>query len=74
MTTADDLSRQANTLAEKLRRARAASPKGGAPDGGELAAMETRLSGLWAAIRAARVSGDVSAGGGATRRNRGKWE
>jgi hypothetical protein len=54
--SADDLVRQANTLAEKLRRARDTSRSGQAPDAHELATMETRLAGLWAAIRQARAA------------------
>jgi hypothetical protein len=57
MTGVDDLTRQANTLAEQLRRARDARGRSGTPDTGELAAMESRLTSLWAAIRAARVGG-----------------
>lgn len=74
MTTADDLMRQANTLAEKLRRARASVGPGGAPDTHELAAMEARLTGLWTAIRQARAAGDAPPPAGAEVRTRPKWD
>jgi hypothetical protein len=72
MSRVDDLARQANTLAEKLRRARAAHGRGGAPDTGELAAMESRLTSLWAAIRAARATGGAPHGE-PDRRAQPKW-
>ena len=56
MSGTDDLILQANTLADKLRRARDAHSRTRSPDTGELSAMESRLAGLWAAIRAARAS------------------
>ena len=55
MTELDDLTRLMNALAERLRRARATPGRTGTPDAGELAALQTRLAGLWTAIRAARA-------------------
>lgn len=55
MSGPDDLTAQASKLAERLRRARATPGRGGTPDAGELAALESRLSSLWTAIRAARA-------------------
>lgn len=72
MSGVDDLARQANTLAEKLRHARAAHGRTGSPDTGELSAMESRLAGLWTAIRAARASSGSPADEG-DRRTRPKW-
>jgi hypothetical protein len=69
--SADDLMRQANTLAEKLRNARDASRHGRATDAHEVATMETRLAGLWTAIRAARATGTPSPD---DRRTRPKWD
>jgi hypothetical protein len=64
----DDLMRQANTLAEKLRRARDTSrQQGRAPDTHDLA----RLASLWTAIRAARAGGPEH---GAEQRTRPKWD
>lgn len=74
MTTAEDLMRQANTLAEKLRRTRASVGPGRAPDTHELAAMEARLTGLWTAIRQARAGGDAPPPPGADQRTRPKWD
>ena len=55
MTEIDDLTRLMNALAERLRRTRATPSRTGTPDAAELAALETRLAGLWAAIRTARA-------------------
>ena len=73
MSTAEDLTRQANVLAAKLQRARAAPRAGKSPDPVELAAMESRLSGLWAQIRAARVA-EPQGRGAPNRRPRSKWD
>jgi hypothetical protein len=67
----DDLTHQANTLAEQLRRARDARGRRRSPDGGDLAAMESRLTSLWAAIRAARAG--VPLHDQDDRRARPKW-
>ena len=67
----DDLMRQANTLAEKLRNARDASRLGRTADTHEVATMEARLSSLWTAIRAARATGTPPAD---DRRTRPKWD
>lgn len=72
MSGVEDLTRQANTLAEKLRRARDAHGRGRSPDTGELAAMESRLTSLWAAIRAARATAGAPYGE-LDRRGRPKW-
>ena len=72
MTKADDLMRQANTLAEKIRRQRASS--GGQTAGGDLAVMQTRLTSLWAAIRAARAGGPPARDEQPATRSRPKWD
>ena len=72
MSTADDLARQAHVLAEKLQRARHGARGGKATAPGEVAAMESRLSALWGAIRAARLS--EPSRGAPERRTRPKWD
>ena len=71
MTRADDLMRQANTLAEKIRRQRAS---GDGQSGADLAAMQTRLTSLWAAIRAARAGGPRALDEQPGARTRPKWD
>ena len=73
MTRADDLLRQANTLAEKIQRQRR-SPRSPSSDGRELAAMETRLTSLWAAIRAARAGVPLPDDERLAPRTRPKWD
>ncbi len=72
--SAEDLMRQANTLAENLRDARRVPRSGRATDAHEVAAMEARLAGLWTAIRAARAPGAVASDGTFDRRGRSKWD
>jgi len=72
VNTADDLARQAHVLAEKLQRARQGGRGTKTVPPGEVAAMESRLSALWGAIRAARVSDPPR--GAPERRTRPKWE
>jgi hypothetical protein len=71
MNGADDLTQQASALAEQLQRARTARARSRSPDTGELAAMESRLTNLWAAIRAARAGGPLHDQD--DRRARPKW-
>ncbi len=74
MSSVEDLQQQANTVAERLRRTRSAVRSGAAPDAHELATLEARLSGLWAAIRQARAGGDSPPPAGAETRTRPKWD
>ena len=74
MPGADDLMRQANTLAEKLRRYRGTSHRGQAPDAGEVAAMEARLASLWTAIRAARATAAQPMERRPDQRTRPRWD
>jgi hypothetical protein len=55
MQPADDLIRDANTLAEEIRVKRATTPASRTQQARELSEMQSRLTALWAAIRAARV-------------------
>ena len=73
MSNTDDLQRQANTLAERLRRTRSTGQSGVAPDAHALATLEAQLSSLWIAIRQARAGGDLPPGESAPR-TRPKWD
>jgi hypothetical protein len=74
MPDLDELMRRATTLADKLQRRRAAVRPQHAPDIDELAAMESQLAQVWAAIRAARASGPDVDALRSRRRPRSKWE
>ena len=75
MSRADDLMRQAHDLADTIRRRRAGPTGQPGQDTDGVAAMESRLVGLWTDIRAARATGP-GAGGDLppNRRTRPKWE
>jgi hypothetical protein len=72
--SAEDLMRQAGTVAEKLRNARDASRHGRTTDAHEVATLEARLAGIWTAIRAARATGTPSPDDHPERRTRPKWD
>jgi hypothetical protein len=76
MRSADDLIRQANVLADHIRRARADVRAPRAQHAHDISAMQSELTALWAAIRAARVEGIGGAHAAAPpepRRSYPKW-
>lgn len=74
MAALDELMRRATTLADKIQRRRAERRPQHAPDLGDLAAMESQLAQVWAAIRAARAGVPAADALGPHRRSASKWE
>ena len=73
MRSAEDLVNEATTLAETIRRLRSDPRAHHTRESRELSALEAQLTGLWAAIRAARAGGPSATDGGTIRRSRPKW-
>lgn len=75
MRRADDLVREANALADTIRRARA-EPHVKQVKGRDLSSLQAQLNAVWAQIRAARVeNGPSTEPGGApdVRKTYSKW-
>jgi hypothetical protein len=76
MRPADELMRKANALADAIQRKRTDPRIDRSKRTHELATMQSELTALWAAIRAARIEGDGSPdanGRPAPRRSYPKW-
>lgn len=75
MTQANELMREAHTLAEKIRQRRAQHIRNFGHTDDVLAVMERRLTTLWGEIRAARAVGSTwGADTPSPSRTRPKWE